>query len=79
LPEERKSIPNQLNDPSPNRTGFLLQSKIGYEVQVRSTATDLAFPSNELPYIAGNLETTQKKDIQVNDHGPSLNRTGFLL
>jgi hypothetical protein len=46
---------------------------------VRTTATSLALPPTNSIKVEKNLEATQKKDIQVNDHDPSLNRTGFLL
>jgi hypothetical protein len=66
LPEGKKYILNQLNDPSPNRTGFLLIAKhehIEHGIQVRATATGLVLPLIELPYVGSNLLITTRKTV----------------
>jgi hypothetical protein len=79
--EKKKASRKQVNDLSPNRTGFLLQTSCWHFKwrQVQTTATGLVVPSIELRYVASNLLVRWKKETGWHPKDLSPNRTGFLL
>jgi hypothetical protein len=62
LEMRKKKHQRNSNDPSPNRTGFLLQIGFptSYGMPVQTTATGLVIPLFELPYVELNLLITRK-------------------